>query len=204
MALSWQRLDAAGWQRWLTECDVVEQDAFGPKVLRCADGDYIKVFRIKHKVSMARLQNPAARFCANAERLRALGIDTVTPRGLYRIPHARRWAVRYAPLQGETLRGLIGRFSLPEKTIGDLGWYVARLHDKGIYFRSLHPGNIVLQPDGSLGLIDVLDCRFRWFGRPLTAAQRERNFRHFFRYEDGKRIEQGVRAAYAAAQGQPS
>lgn len=199
MRLAWQVLDAQGWQQWLAENAVIEQDAFGPKVLRCANGDYIKIFRIKHRISIARLRNPALRFCRNAEQLRVLGVDTLTPQALYRIPHIERWAVRYAPLQGETLRDLIRQFALPENTIADLGRYIAQLHDKGIYFRSLHPGNVVLQPDGKLGLIDVLDCRFRWCNRPLTAAQRERNFRHFFRYEDGKRIESGVRAAYEAA-----
>jgi tRNA A-37 threonylcarbamoyl transferase component Bud32 len=199
MTLAWQTLDKHGWQQWLKESEMVEQDAFGPKVLRCKNGEYIKIFRIKHKISLARLRNPAARFCRNAEKLRSLGIDTLTPLALYRIPHLDRWAVHYAPLAGDTLRGLLKHFSLPEKTIGELGRYIAHLHDKGVYFRSLHPGNIVLQPDGKLGLIDVLDCRFRCFGRPLNEAQRERNFRHFFRYEDGKLIEAGVRAAYGMA-----
>lgn len=201
MTLAWQTVDAAGWQAWLATHRVVEQDRHGPKVLQCANGDYIKVFRIKHAISLARLRNPARRFCANAQRLRALGFATLTPLALYRIPHLDRWAVRYAPLAGETLRGLMQQFSLPESAIPALGRYIAQLHARGVYFRSLHLGNVVLQPDGRLGLIDVLDCRFRWFGWPLTAAQRERNFQHLFRYADGKLIEPGVREAYRHASG---
>lgn len=199
MALAWQTLDAVGWQQWLDTCVLVEQDAFGPKVLRCTNGDYCKIFRIKRRVSLARLRNPAVRFCRHAEKLRALGVDTLTPLALYRIPHLDRWAVRYAPLAGVTVRSLLqqGRFS--EQQIAQLGAYIAQLHRQGIYFRSLHPGNVVLRPEGGFGLIDVLDCRFRAFGRPLTGAQRERNFRHFFRYADGQLIEPGVRAAYAQA-----
>jgi hypothetical protein len=196
MTILWQTLSQQDWRQMKADCDVVEADGFGVKVLRCPNGDYIKVFRVKHKISMAHFINPAKKFGDNADKLRALGIDSLTPLALYRMPHNGRFAVRYRPLPGETIRGLIKNFSLPENVISDLGAYIAQLHDKGIYFRSLHPGNVVLQPNGKLGLIDVLDCQFSWFGRPLNAWQRERNFRHFFRYEDGKLIEKGVREAY--------
>jgi tRNA A-37 threonylcarbamoyl transferase component Bud32 len=196
MHLQWQTLDKPAWQQIKAESEIVEQDGFGVKVLRCNNGDYIKVFRVKHKISLARIINPAKRFCDNAERLRMLGVDTLTPVALCCIPN-NRWAVRYQPLEGDTLRTLIKQSALPEKTIAELGIYIAQLHDKGIYFRSLHPGNVVLQSNEKLGLIDILDCQFRWLGRPLNAWQRERNFRHFFRYDDGKLIEAGVRAAYS-------
>jgi len=196
MHLQWQTLDKPAWQQIKSESDIVEQDGFGVKVLRSNNGDYIKTFRIKHKISLARILNPAKRFCDNAEKLQALGVDTFMPLELYSLAYLGRWAVRYKPLEGDTLRALIKQSALPEKIIAELGAYIAQLHNKGIYFRSLHPGNVVLQPNGKLGLIDVLDCKFRWFNRPLNTWQRERNMQHFFRYDDAKLIEQGVRAAY--------
>ena len=199
MDLPWKILDKPTWLQLKEDSEIVEQDGHGVKVLRCKNGDYIKVFRIKHTVSLARIFNPARVFCRNAERLQSLGVDTVKPVAMYRIPHVSRCAVRYRPLEGETVRGLIRGFSLPEEAIAKIGCYIALLHDKGIYFRSLHPGNVVLQPNGKLGLIDILDCRFSWFGWPLNRWQRERNFRHFFRYEDGKLIEDGVRKAYESS-----
>lgn len=195
MRSAWVLLDQPDWQQIKTESEIIEQDGHGVKVLRCQNGDYIKVFRIKHKISMARFLNPALRFSRNAKRLHELGVDTLTPLTFYHLVHINRWAVRYKPLEGETLRGLIKQNALPEKIIVDLGAYIVKLHSKGIYFRSLHPGNVVLQPDGKLGLIDVLDCSFRWFGRPLNAWQRKRNLRHFFRYDDGKTIEKELLAA---------
>lgn len=197
--LDMQHVAEQEWQHWLAAHEVVEQDGHGVKVLRCADGQYIKIFRIKHRISMARLRNPAKQFCGNAARLRALDIRTVEPLALYRIPSQQRFAVRYAPLQGHTLRQLLREFSLPESCLARLGGFIAHLHDKGVYFRSLHLGNVVLCPDGELGLIDVLDCRFRWFGRPLSAGQRLRNFRHLFRYEEARSIESAVMVAYHAA-----
>lgn len=191
-------LDMPAWQQLKSGCEIIEEDCFGVKVLRCSNGDYIKVFRIKHRISLARILNPAKRFCDNAERLRMLGVDTVSPAALFGIPR-NRWAVRYQALAGETVRALIKNQALPERVVADLGAYIAQLHNKGIYFRSLHPGNVVLQPNGKFGLIDVLDCKFSWFGCPLNAWQRERNFRHFFRYDDGKMIEDAVRTAYKMA-----
>ena len=197
----WQTLSQQEWRAIKSDCEIVEQDSLGVKVLRCANGDYIKVFRIKHKITMARLVNPAENFCNNAKRLGELGVDTLVPLAMYSIPHVGRFAVRYRPLAGDTLRDLIKDSRVSESVIAALGEYIAWLHEKGIYFRSLHPGNVVLQPNEKLGLIDVLDCKFSWFARPLTRWESERNFRHFFRYEDGKLIEAGLRAAYSNKRG---
>jgi hypothetical protein len=37
--------------------------------------------------------------------------------------------------------------------------FIIRLHDLGMYFRSLHIGNVVITPDGRIGLIDFADLR---------------------------------------------
>jgi tRNA A-37 threonylcarbamoyl transferase component Bud32 len=199
MATVMQQLDERAWQQWLTQCERVEQDGHGVKVLRCENGDYIKVFRIKHAVSMARLQNPALRFCANADSLYARGIASVVPQAVYSVPSQRRFAVRYTPLAGETLRDLQKTGGLTALHVAALGAFIAQLHRKGIYFRSLHLGNVVLMADGALGLIDVLDCGFRWFGCPLNSMQRARNFRHLFRYPEAQPMEPAVMAAYQQA-----
>jgi hypothetical protein len=104
MRLQWQTLDRPAWQQMNADKEVIETDGFGVKVLRCDNGDYIKVFRIKHNISVSRIFNPAQTFCNNTEKLRSLGIDTLTPLALYSIPHRPRWAVRYQPLLGDTVR----------------------------------------------------------------------------------------------------
>ena len=195
--LHWQPLDKPAWLAMKAEGEIIEQDNRGVKVLRCANGDFMKLFRIKRRITTARLWNPAQAFCRKAQQLKQHGIATVTPVGLYRLLHVPRFAARYQPLVGETVRSLIQQNRLTEKHIAELAKFIAQLHQKGILFRSLHPGNVVLTPDGSFGLIDILDCRFSWFGRPLNRWQRARNFQHFFRYEDGKQIELALRAAYA-------
>jgi hypothetical protein len=51
-----------------------------------------------------------------------------------------------------------------------------------VYFRSVHPGNVLLRPDGSMGLLAIQDTRFwPW---PLSMTSRARNFRHLFNSDD--------------------
>lgn len=198
-----QTVSADEYAGWLLQYRVLEKDRRGPKVLRCDNGDYLKVFRIKRAVTLSRVLDPARRFCRSALRIAQRGIPTVTPVTVYRIPHLNRWAVRYAPLAGDTLRDLLSRGPLQPAVLTGVGRFIAGLHRQGVYFRSLHPGNIVLTPAGEFGLIDVLDCHFNAFGRPLSRAQCQRNFAHFFRYEDGQRIRESLLAAYAAATAEP-
>ncbi len=98
---------------------------------------------------------------------------------VYRIPQAARDAVRYRPLAGRTLRQLASAGQAPDRLRARLGQFVARLHESGVYFRSLHLGNIVLTPGNTLGLIDIADLRAG--GRPLSRRRRWRNFRHLMR-----------------------
>jgi len=194
----WQSLDKSAWLTLKAEGDIIEQDNRGVKVLRCANGDFIKLFRIKRRFTLAKIFNPAESFCRKAQQLKQCGIATVTPVALYRLLHVPRWGARYQPLEGITVRALLQQSQFTEQHIAALGSFIALLHHKGILFRSLHPGNVVLKPDGSFGLIDILDCRFRCWQRPLNRWQRARNFQHFFRYEDGRAIETALRAAYRA------
>ncbi|HZJ92281.1 MAG TPA: toluene tolerance protein, partial [Thiopseudomonas sp.] len=53
--------------------------------------------------------------------------------------------------------------------------------DLGVYFRSIHLGNVVLTPECELGLIDISDMKI--FRRPLSKWQRKRNFEHMVRDE---------------------
>jgi hypothetical protein len=60
--------------------------------------------------------------------------------------------------------------------------FVIRLHSLGIYFRSLHLGNVVVTPAGELGLIDFSDLRI--YRRPLPMFMRRRNLRRMLEIPD--------------------
>ncbi|MEH6544044.1 MAG: hypothetical protein V7721_08890 [Porticoccaceae bacterium] len=124
------------------------------------------------------------RFVKNALKLRQLGIPTVTPRDLYSLPHIARTAVHYEPVRGVTLRNLAKNGLTKDHFIENLAAFIAKLHQQGIYFRSIHLGNIVLSESGELGLIDIADLKF--FTKPLSKRQRKRNFEHLIRPKEDK------------------
>lgn len=184
----------------LAQATLVEYDPRGIKVMQQPNGDYLKVFRLRHRYGWARFHGYAQRFCKHASKLERLGIPTVTIKQCYRVEDPliliapgnhgassnsqqglhHTYVVEYAPLPGETLKRLLEQQLLNPALIIQLGRFIAELHAKGIYFRSLHLGNIVLSPQGQLGLIDIADMDiYPW---SLWFTTRLRSFRHLTRY----------------------
>jgi hypothetical protein len=184
----------------LEGAQIIEFDPRGLKVLRLANGNILKLFRLRNQWSIARWYGYAQRFCANAKRLRQLHIPTVSIVDSYLLadesifstipapitfkPKQRganqTYAVEYMPLPGKTLKELLLSQALTSAHVVQLGAFIARLHDSGVHFRSLHLGNIVLTPESEMGLIDVADMRiYPW---ALWFNTRMRSFRHVTRY----------------------
>ncbi len=157
---------------------VLEADGFGDKVLRLSDGTMLKLFRRKRFFSSAAWYPYAQRFADNAAALGKRGVPVPRVIEVMRIPSIARDAVHYHPLPGKTLRELC-REGLAPETEQELktGFtrFVIRLHDCGVYFRSLHLGNVVYTTDRRFGLIDIADVRIR--GGRLSKNQRVRNLR---------------------------
>ncbi len=157
---------------------VIEADGFGDKVLRLTDGTMLKLFRRKRWLSSAAWYPYAQRFADNAAALCKRGVPVPAIIEVLRIPSIARDAVHYHPLAGKTLREL-RHDGLDPHTEQELKAaftrFVIRLHDGGVYFRSLHLGNVVLMPDQRFGLIDIADARIG--GGRLSRHQRARNLR---------------------------
>lgn len=168
---------------YLTLCEgakVIAADSYGDKVLLLADGTYLKLFRVKWLVTRFGLSRYSRQFSSNAKKLTQLGILTVNVNKLYRIPSIRRTAVHYYPLQGTVLKKLSNDIDL---ILADkLGKFIRELHDKGVYFRSLHLENIVLTPENKLGLIDISDLKV--YRKTLPEKLRIRNFMSMSRHTD--------------------
>ena len=155
--------------------EVLEADAHGEKVLRLSDGTILKLFRRKRFFTSAALYPYALRFARNAERLRDKQIPVPRVIATVRIPSIERDAVHYQALEGVTLRQLLRQGIAPEiepamkKSFAE---FIVHLHAQGIYFRSLHLGNVVLTPQGSFGLIDFSDLRLLPCSLPLFMRRR--------------------------------
>ncbi len=175
-----QRMNVLDHQEFLAlkaGAEVLEQDAHGEKVLRLTNGSLIKLFRRKRLVSSTAWYPYAQRFADNAEALAQRGIPVPRVIDIWRIPSIKRDAVHYHPLEGVTLRSL----NRPGSNI-DLAAlktrftdFIIHLHRLGIYFRSLHLGNVILTPAGELGLIDFSDLRI--YRASLPTFMRRRNIR---------------------------
>lgn len=171
--LSQKSIKQSPWHALLEGATLVEQDNFGPKVYELPDARMIKLFRVKRFWSSNLWSPYARRFVKNSERLKRLGITSVNCLQWGRVPHLDRGYVIYQKLLGTTIQSTL------EVDASVLGNYYAHLHQRGVYFRSCHLGNLILLENQDIGLIDVLDIRFR--SRPLTENERERNFRHLLR-----------------------
>lgn len=178
-----QTLSREDYTVWCNDAQVLERDGHGEKVLRLADGTFLKLFRRKSWFSKTALYPPAKRFANNAAALQLLGIPCPKVIQLYRMNAPYRSVVHYHPLIGETLRNILKKDSTPNQheLLINLAEFIIKLHDLGVYFRSLHLGNIVLTPDKQFGLIDISDMRC--LGRPLSRRMRSRNYQHLLRYE---------------------
>jgi len=177
-----QLLAKPQFEQMLQGAAVLEQDERGIKVMRLANGDMLKVFRVRNRYSVARIYSYARRFCRNALRLQKSGIPTIHIKQLFHLEAPAETAVLYAPLEGVTLRELLGSRSLTTEEAAMLGKFVAKLHQHGVHFRSLHLGNIVLDTQGRLGLIDIADMSiYPW---SLWCGTRVRSFTHLHRYPE--------------------
>lgn len=164
---------------------VLMEDRHGLKVIETPEGEIVKFFRRKRLLSSALWDPYARRFARNAGKLRELGIPTVEVTGVWKVGSMKKEAVVYRRMEGEMFRDLE---KTPER-MERLAKFFAKLHEKGVFFRSVHFGNILELPDGELGLIDVADMKCK--GRRLGVKERLRNFAHLVKYEvDGKAVEE--------------
>lgn len=170
---------------------VLEKDRHGAKVL-LTDGDkIIKVFRLKRHLSSALISPYAQRFKNNAEQLNQLGIITVEVERIAYCPALKKHLLIYPLINGHTLRDLLQQ-QYSALLVEQLAGFIARLHEKGVYFRSLHLGNVLQTKEKELALIDIADLSIA--SKPLSIKKRIRNFTHLLRYPQDKKhlVEYGL------------
>lgn len=180
-----EKVSAQAYAELIRSCKVLEKDNHGEKVLLDEAGLIIKIFRRKRLFSSALFFPYVRRFSSNAKRLQQRNIPTITILKLGHCSQPKRDLVWYRPIAGETLRDYC-QINGSGSIIEILAWFVAELHHKGILFRSLHWGNIIVSDELTLGLIDIADIRF--YRRSLTLVQRQRNFHHMLRYSVDREI----------------
>lgn len=185
--MQFSRLPEAALNQMIDGARILEADSYGPKVYLLQDGNILKLFRRKRFFSSALWRPYSKRFIDNAAGLQKLGVPTLQALQLYKLQAPGMTAVLYQPLPGETLRQIASKEGFSwQQALPDLVDLIRNLHESGIYFRSLHLGNIVVTPDNRMGLIDVADLRF--LRAPLPRYLIKRNLQHFARYIEREKL----------------
>ncbi len=166
------------------DAEVLTKDTYGDKVIQLTDGRIAKFFRLKKILSSALFWPYAKRFVRAEKILKKHNIPTVTVTDLFKVPSIKRDMVVYQPLEGESLRDIIKKTDDPSQIISDFASFFASLHDKGIYFRSIHFNNVFITEKGGFGLIDMSDLYYSLM--PLTISKRVRNLKPIFHYKQDK------------------
>ncbi|SHM31253.1 polymerase [Phytopseudomonas punonensis] len=179
-----KRIDATQLDALLQGAKTIEEDGLGVKVAKLDDGDFLKLYRRKRLLSSDLWDLPAQRFADNARDLLRIGITAPNILDVLMISERRLSAVRYKPLPGETLRNVLRQADVAERAelVMRFGAFLGELHQLGVYFRSLHLGNVLVLPDGSFGLIDLSDMKLE--SGPLAPWKRRRNLQHILRYPE--------------------
>lgn len=160
-----------------------------PSIVIHPDGTITKLWKRKNRLfSSDRFRTYAQRFVDNAAILASKNIKVPDILDHALVEGERISIVRYRALPGNSIRDLLK--TAPERVdIPALSRYILMLHDNGIYFHSIHLGNIILLPDSSsYGLIDITDVRY--YKRPVPLRRRAVNLAMPMRYiEDTNRME---------------
>ena len=155
-------------------------DHHGEKVLVLEDNSWVKIFRRKKLISPEIWSPLALRFRRNAVRLAERGIATVSVTSVQYCRENNKHLVWYRPLPGTTLEDIFAENDQLDRHMEGFVHFMNSLHERGVYFRSIHFGNVVYdEKTDQYGLIDVADMRFR--PQRLSPGLRARNFKHFSR-----------------------
>lgn len=153
-----------------------------PCVVLHPDDTITKIWAIKKGFFSSATLNPySRRFVNNATRLAKRGLVVPEVLNHARVKGSHIKIVTYRSLPGSSIRDLL-KDAPREVDIPSLCAYILDLHEKGILFRSIHLGNIILLPDGTYGLIDFTDVKY--FNQPVSLDRRAANLAFPLRYPE--------------------
>jgi len=148
-----------------------------PKVFEKNGDTIIKLFYPKKsRLSSDRIRPRAMRFYRNVNQLHQSGYTVPRVDKIQFCPELRMYLLYYPKIQGRDIRCLAKDGNLD--VIRHVAHLLADLHEKGIFYRSIHLENLLYQPDGKIALLDVTDVKFK--SAALSWYFRYRNIRHLF------------------------
>ena len=181
-----KKLTVLDYNKLVANSSILSGDDYGPKVLKLSTGYFAKFFRVKKILSSAWIYPYSKRFANNVAKLEKLNILTIKAFDTYKVKHKKRDMVLYEPIDGVMIRKAFELCSDKKKLVIFLAHFWATLHERGVFFRAVHFGNIILTENKDLGLIDVDDMFFQ--KKALSLSKRIRNIKHLLRYKEDRKI----------------
>jgi tRNA A-37 threonylcarbamoyl transferase component Bud32 len=176
-----QKLDREQLENYISANQILYGTTERPGLMLTPDGEVVKFFYRRKKISTGTFLPQAQRFTTNSRKLLERDIPAPLVKDLIYCNEIPVHMVVYDRIEGKDLRelcqtdGVNGLAHLPD--------YFAHLHKKGIYFRAVHLGNILIHAD-EISLLDISDLTTQ--SSPLGIFQRARNLAHLFNTEHDK------------------
>jgi hypothetical protein len=142
--------------------------------------EIIKIFNVRGIISSGFFNTYASRIIKNSLKLKIYDIPSIEITNELIFQYNKRLSgVSYKYIPGTTYRDLNHKITMD--MITNLANYISNIHKKGIYFRAMHLGNILLH-NKKLILIDIANIHF--YPWPLFVFTRARAFRRMIKYQD--------------------
>ena len=142
--------------------------------------EIIKIFNVRGYISSGFFNTYASRIIKNSIKLKDHEISSIEITNELTFQYNNRLSgVSYKYIPGKTYRDLGNKIT--KEMITDLAKYISIIHKKGIYFRAMHLGNILLH-NKKLFLIDIAKIHF--YPWSLFIFTRARAFRRMIKYKD--------------------
>ena len=159
---------------------VEKADDLGHRKTFHKKNEIIKIFNVRGYLSSGFFNTYASRIIKNSIRLKEHEIPSIEITNELAFQYNNRLSgVSYKYIPGKTYRDLGNKIT--KEMITDLAKYISIIHKKGIYFRAMHLGNILLH-NKKLFLIDIAKIHF--YPWPLFIFTRARAFRRMIKYQD--------------------
>lgn len=159
---------------------VEKADDLGHRKTFHKKNEIIKIFNVRGYISSGFFNTYASRIIKNSIRLTEHEIPSIEITNELAFQYNNRLSgVSYKYIPGKTYRDLGNKIT--KEMITDLAKYISIIHKKGIYFRAMHLGNILLH-NKKLFLIDIAKIHF--YPWSLFIFTRARAFRRMIKYQD--------------------
>lgn len=157
---------------------------FFPKVVE-RDGNITRIFLKKKRLfTYDQIKPRALQFYTNAKQLVVLDVSAPRVLRFAQCKPLQAHLISYPKIPGIDVRTLLTD-TFQEDLIVNVIDFLVKLHAKGIFFRSIHLGNLIYH-DQCMHMIDIADVRFK--SKPLSAILRYRNIKHLFLNKDDQAI----------------